>query len=305
MDLQECAKAYGPEVGRVCQRAVQAGWDAATGAGWLSALAVVIAGFVFAALVATLSSQRADGALEEGQAEEPRIQVGDSLAVFLGSFLSLLMAALFYSLVSAEFHPLRIGAAAGIATAVFAAGAVQTFVAITWLFLASPRTTPSFGALKVCVRYVMFASGLYLYVTVHKAQSTTSLHGWSPHVALLFVAFLVLPWVVARAISHSEPVMAQIARPQVTALRISVAFLAGASVVLAWVIDRSAVSVRNAFPMWLAGAILLSVGLLYAAYELNLPRPIHLHGTHKARVASRQHSAKPESRHEDLMSAGR
>ena len=158
MDLQDCATVYGPEVGRVCQLAAQAGWDAATGAGWLSALAAVIAGFVFASLVTTLTSQRTDGATEDGRADHQPFQVGDSLPVFLGSFLTLLMTSLFYSLVSAQFHPLRIGAAAGIATAVFAAGAVQTFVAITWLCLTSPRTTPAFGSLKVCVRHVMFAS---------------------------------------------------------------------------------------------------------------------------------------------------
>jgi len=303
MDLQDCAQLYGPEVGRVCQRAAQAGWDASTGAGWLSTLAVVIAGFVFAALVATLTSQPKDNAPEDGWAEEHPIQVSDSLPVFLASFLSLLMAALFYSLVSAEFHPLRIGAAAGIATAVFAAGAVQTFVAITWLFLASPRTTAAFGSLKVCVRYVMFASGLYLYVTVHKAQATTSLHGWNRPVALLFVAFLVVPWVVARAVSHSEPIMSRLGRPQCTALRISVVFLTAATVVLAWVIDRAALHVGNAFPMWLAGGILFSVGLLYGAYELNLPRPIHLHGTRKARTASRGLGTGPESPLDSLVLA--
>jgi len=294
MDMQECARLYGPEVGRVCQHAARGGWNATSAAGWLSTLAVVIAGFVFAALVATLTSQRAEGA-DDGQADEQGIQVGDSLPVFLGSFLALLMAALFYVLVSAEFHPLRIGAAAGIATAVFAAGAVQTFVAITWLFLASPRTTPAFGSLKVCVRYVMFTSGLYLYVTVHKAQTTTSLHGWSRPVALLFVGFLVAPWVAARAISHSEAVMGRMGKPQLTALRISVVFLTVASVVLAWVIDRSGVRVGTAFPMWLAGGILLSVGLLFAAYELNLPRSIHLHGTRRARAACPVATSEPSA----------
>jgi hypothetical protein len=303
MELQDCATVYGPEVGRVCQQAAQVGWDAAAAGGWLSALAAVIAGFVFAALVATLGSQRTDGAAADGRVGGQSFQVGDSLPVFLGSFLSLLMTSLFYSLVAAQFHPLRVGAAAGIATAVFAAGAVQTFVAVTWLCLASPRTTPAFGSLKVCVRYVMFASGLYLYVTVHKAQSTASLHGWSRPVALLFVAFLVLPWVAARTISHSEPIMARIGRPQCIALRVTVVFLTGASVALAWVIDRSAPQIGNAFPMWLAGTILLSVGLLYAAYELNLPRPIHLHGTRTARAASK--GLRAASRHDEVIMAGR
>jgi hypothetical protein len=305
MDVRGCAEMYGPEVGRVCQRAAQGGWDATTGAGWLSTLAAVIAGFVFAALVATLTSQPAGGGSGNAPPEAQGIQVGDSLPVFLSSFLSLLMAALFYSLVSAEFHPLRIGAAAGIATAVFAAGAVQTFVAITWLFLASPRTTAAFGALKVCVRYVMFSSGLYLYVTVHKAQTTTSLHGWSRPVALLFLAFLALPWLGARAASHSERIMALIDRPQLTALRISVVFLTGASVALAWVIDRSGVRVANAFPVWLAGAILCSVGLLYAAYELNLPRTIHLHGTRKARTALPELRTDQAPPQHELVMAGR
>ena len=305
MELENCATVYGPEVGRVCQRAAHVGWDATVGAGWLSTLAVVIAGFVFAALVATLTPQRADGATGDEHPGEHRVQVGDSLPVFLGSFLALLMASLFYALVSAEFHPLRIGAAAGIATAVFAAGAVQTFVAITWLFLASPRTTAAFGSLKVCVRYVMFVSGLYLYVTVHKAQTTTSLDGWSWPVTLLFLAFLVLPWVAARAITHSERIMARIGRPQLTALRISVVFLTGAGLALAWVIDRSAVTVGNAYPMWLAGAILLSVGLLYGAYELNLPRPIHRHSARKARTACTGPDAEPASPGGELIMAVR
>ena len=50
MESLECAAQFGPATAAACRRLAEMGWDPAMGAGWFSALAAVVAGFVFSSL---------------------------------------------------------------------------------------------------------------------------------------------------------------------------------------------------------------------------------------------------------------
>ena len=271
MDPQSCAAAFGESIGRVCGRAAALGWNPTAGAGWLASLAGVVAAFIFAAIVMVLAPQGGHRPAPDGG-----IDVGDSLPVLIGAFLSLLVASMLLVLVSSQFHPLRVGAATSVATAVFAAGVVQTFVAIAWLFLVSTRTASAFGSVKLVIRFLMFATGLLVHVTVWKSSRITTGHEWGHARMAVSVALLAGPWLVSRAVLRSRSMVERYnGRFQAFTTRCSVGFLALAVVVMVWVLERDAVTPAGAFPGWLAAAILLGVGLLVALYDMNLP-PLHL-----------------------------
>jgi hypothetical protein len=267
VDPLQCGKAFGEATVAVCQRAIGLGWSAPTGAGWLSTLAAVIAGFIFAAIVMALANQGG----HEGGSRKPAPHV-DALPVLIGAFLSLLVAALLLVLVSAQAHPLRVGPATTIATAVFAAGAVQTFVAIAWLFVVSPHTASAFGSVKLVVRFVMFFAGLNLYETVWKSQTTTTGDRWSTATMVASVALLAGPWLVARAVFRTGDLVTRFdGQLQVFTTRCAVGFLAVAAVGLVFVTDHDVSVPAHAFPGWMAASALLAVGLLFALFDLNLP----------------------------------
>ena len=267
MDPQACATVFGEPVGKVCERAVQLGWNAAAGAGLLASLSGVIAGFIFAAIVMVLAPQS-----EHRHGLRRRISVDDSLPVLIGAFLSLLVASLLLVQTASQVHPLRIGPAASLAMAVFAAGAVQTFVAIAWMFLVSPRTHRAFGSVTLVVRFVMFASGVLLHTTVWKGQSTISGHSWGPGATAVGVAVLAGPVLLARAVSGRRCMIERFnGRFQAFTTRCSVTFLAVCVVAMVYVLDRRSPTPADAYPRPLAWGILLAVGLLFALYDMNLP----------------------------------
>ena len=271
MDPQACVGAFGEPVGQVCERAMELGWNATAGAGWLASLAGVVAAFIFAAIVMVMAPQ---GEHRSGVFGD-RVHLGDSLPVLIGAFLSLLVASMLLVLVSSQFHPLRVGLAISLATAVFAAGVVQTFVAIGWLFMVSPRTASAFGSVKLVIRFLMFASALLLHTTVWKSSRITTGEEWGLVTMVVSAALLAGPWLVARVVLGSRSMVERFnGRFQAFTTRCSVAFLTLAVVGMACVLNRESLTPATAYPDWLAGAILLGVGLLIALYEMNLP-PLH------------------------------
>lgn len=268
MDPLQCAAVFGRAAGPVCARAMALGWKASDGAGWLSTLSAVIAGFIFAAIVMVLAPQSAYG----GGDREERMEVGHSLPLLIGAFLSLLTASLLLVLVSSQLHPLRIGLAASVATAVFAVGAVQTFVAIAWLFLLSPRCEGAFGSVRLVVRFVMLFGALHLFTTVWKGQTITTGDHWTATTFVLSAALLGGPWLLSRVLVRPGSLVHRFNGAfQVFTTRCAVAFLALAAVAMVYADDRPVSTATSAFPEWLAAAILLGAGLLIALFDLNLP----------------------------------
>lgn len=267
MDPLQCAAVFGRAAGPVCQRAMALGWKASDGAGWLSTLSAVIAGFIFAAIVMVLAPQSG-----QPRGDQERMEVGHSLPLLIGAFLSLLVASLLLVLVSSQLHPLRIGLAASVATAVFAVGAVQTFVAIAWLFLLSPRSVGAFGSVRLVVRFVMFFGALHLYTTVWKAQTTTTGDHWTATLFVLAAVLLAGPWLLSRLLVRPGYLVHRFNGAfQVFTTRCAVAFLGLAAVAMVYADDRPVHTAASAFPGWLAAAILLGAGLLVALFDLNLP----------------------------------
>ena len=272
MGSAECAATFGKAAAAGCHRLAEMGWDPALASGWFSALAAVIAGFVFSAIVLVLTPQS-----PFRRSTESLVEPGHSLPVLLGSFLSLLSAAFLFILASSQMHPLKVGPAASLAAAVFAAGAVQTFVAIAWLSASSPLTPVASGCFAFVARFVMFSTGLHLLVTVIKARWIVTGGNLSVPRTGLLVVLLAGPWLATRTLLHPAPIRSrENGRLQMVSLKLSVSFVALASIGVVYAVDRGNISPATAFPDWLAVATVLGLGLIYALHELNLPSPAML-----------------------------
>ena len=284
MDPASCAEAYGRAVGAVCKRAVELGWNATTAVGWLSALAGVLSGFVFAALVVVLTSQD-----PEDEASEPggrfHVRIGDSMPVLLGGFVALLADAFMYAALSAVFHPLKVPPLATLAAAVFCAGVVQAFVALAWLFAAFPRGLPAYATAKLAARFVMFNTGIFLYLQIAKAHWVVHGRDQSDMAKLSWAALLAGPWllvVLSRYLAHSG--LQRRTRQLPGWLRghvlpsasfwLSLIFMTSAVVAFVFVLNRRLPVIGTAYPYWMVLSELLGTGVLFALYELNLP-PVH------------------------------
>jgi hypothetical protein len=267
MDSAACASTYGDAVAEVCQRLSETGWDPGPGAGWLSTLAAVMAGFVFSAIVLVLTPQSPFRGAAKSSVDRDH-----SLPVFLGSFLSLLSASFLLILVSSQLHPVKILPSVGLAAAVFGAGSVQTFVAIAWLAVESPRTSSALPCFAAASRFVMLATGTHVLVSVTKAQwivTGEALQPWRIGASILLIG---APWVVTRALLRPGALVARWnGRLQVLSFKLSVSFVILASLAFTFVVDRGYVAPAAAFPDWLAFGTLFGLGLVYALHELNLP----------------------------------
>ncbi|HVF14014.1 MAG TPA: hypothetical protein VM942_05400 [Acidimicrobiales bacterium] len=274
MESAECAARFGQAAAGVCQRLAEMGWDPAMGAGWFSGLSAIIAGFVFSAIVLLLTPgspfRRSSGY---------QVEPGHALPVLLGSFLSLLSASFLFILAASQHHPLKVGPSAVLAAAVFGAGAVQTFVAISWLSAASPLTPFASGCFSFAARFVMLSTGLHVLVTVIKSQWIVTGGSLGAARVAAYAFLLVGPWLAVRTLVHPHSISSRrTGRLQMASLKLSVSFVALASTGVVFAVDRGNISPAASFPDWMAIATLLGLGLIYSLHELNLPVPAMLPG---------------------------
>jgi hypothetical protein len=184
-------------------------------------------------------------------------------------------------------HPLRIGPSASFAAGVFAAGAVQTFVALAWLFDNLPRTA-AVGTVRSAFRFVAFFAGLYLYVTVSKVQTAVRARRWTRAEALAAILMLALPWIVARVVVRPASAVWRWSWRGVGIQKASFWFslvFVGQMIWYAVVVnERTTVRLSSAFPWWMVAGTLLGTGLIFAVFELNMPPTIAV-GRVEAHVA--------------------
>lgn len=267
MNAADCLTNYGEGTAEVCRRLAEYGWDPTVGGGWFSALAAVMAGFVFSAIVFVLTPQS-----PLRQAGRSTLEPSHSLPVFLGSFFALLASSFLFTLVSSHFHPLKVLPAVSIASAVFAAGSVQTFVGMAWLETGSAWTSSINGCFSLATRFVMLCTGMHALASVTKAQWIVSGHGIGPLRLLVSIALLGGPWVVTRIVHRPGALVVRWnGRLQVVSFKLTVAFVLVASGGIMFAVDRGNVAPAAAYPDWLAFGTLLGVGLIYALHEVNLP----------------------------------